>query len=408
MQKTLIFTIGIVILLFVQSCHTGKGKTDAPPVVIMLSMDGFRWDYPDLYSTPNLDAIARKGVKAHSLVPSFPSKTFPNHYTMATGLYPDNHGLVSNSFIDPVRKDMYRLGDRTKVEDAYYYGGYPIWVTAEKNGITAASFYWVGSEAPIQGIHPTIWKKFDSSVAFEARIDSVVSWTRLPDDKRPRLITWYMEEPDLTGHDFGPFHEETGRMVQYLDSLVGLFMEKIARMPGNENVNIIITSDHGMGEIHGDKYIDIDRDLKEEWIDYILGSNPVLFVEPAEAYADSVLNNLKKIPHLQAWKKEDMPEHLHFGSNPRISDLVVLADSGWSIGTNDSVKFTTAGTHGYDPSNSDMHAIFYAVGPAFKSGHSHPSFYNVDLYLLITSILGIEPAPNDGNFQRITGMLSED
>jgi len=388
------------------SCHK-TSESKERPIVIMLSLDGFRWDYPELYSTPNLDRIAREGLRAKALIPSFPTKTFPNHFSMATGLYPDNHGLVNNTYFDPERSDIFRLSDREKVEDPHYYGGEPIWVTAEQQGVRSASFFWVGSEAPIKGIRPSIWKPFDDSIPFETRMDSVLSWLDLPNDRRPDLITWYMEEPDHVGHNFGPFSPETEKVIIYLDSLVGVFYDRVKAHPVGERINVIVTSDHGMGEIHGDMYVDADEDIPVEWISHILGYNPVILVEPEPEYTDSVYRILKNKAHINVWKKSEVPEHLHYGTNERISSLVVVADSGWSVGTKSEPGFGVGGTHGYDPRNTDMHAIFYASGPDFRTNYIHPEFYNVDIYSLLTALLQIEPAANDGNFQRVVGMLRE-
>lgn len=398
--------IPIILLTLAVSCQNPVKEPRDRPLVIMLSLDGFRWDYPEIYATPNLDKIKAYGVKAQSLIPVFPSKTFPNHYTIATGLYPDHHGIVNNEFVDPETGEMYSPGNRQMVEAPHFYGGEPIWVTAEKQGIPTASFYWIGSEAPVMGMHPSIWKKFDSSVPFETRMDSVISWANFPAEKRPGLITWYMEEPDHTSHDFGPFSKETGKVVQHLDSLVGVFLSRLDTID-NKNINIIVLSDHGMGEIRSEKYIDIDRNLKPEWIKYILGYNPVLFVEPEDGFSDTVLNTISQDTHLNAWKKENIPAYLKFGHNPRISKIVVEADSGWSIGTDENPDFTVGGAHGYDFYNTDMHAIFYAMGPSFKEGYIHPSFYNVDIYILLCKIMGLKPVETDGNYQRIRGMINE-
>lgn len=380
-------------------------KSENQNTVIMLSLDGFRWDYPHLYNTPNLDQIASQGVAAESLIPCFPSKTFPNHYSMATGLYPDNHGLVNNTFYDPERKDIYKISDRSKVEDGYYYQGEPIWVTAEKQGLITASFFWVGTEAEINGYRPETWKKFDSSVPYEDRMDSVISWAQKPIEKRPRLITWYIEEPDGVGHKFGPNSTQTESMVMYLDSLVGVFMGRIQNLPNSENIDVIITSDHGMGEISGQKYINILKDIPEMWTERVLGYNPVVFIDPKEEYTDSVLLSLNKLDHITVWDKEDVPDHLHYGENSRISKFIIAADSGWSIGTRDKVSTSIGGTHGYDPENSDMHAIFYGYGPDFKRNFKQKSFYNIDLYPLICEILEIEPEPVDGELTRVINMI---
>ena len=228
LRSRMFFLVALILVIFV-AC-TGKNlKSNATNdvYVVMLSMDGFRWDYPERLETPNLDYIARRGVRAEYIKPAFPSKTFPNHYSMATGLYPDNHGIVDNNFYCPDLNLTFRLGNRQAVENPAFYGGEPIWVTAEKQGITSASYFWVGSEAPVMGIQPTYWKRFDGRVPFINRIDTVLHWLQLPDQKRPRLIMFYFQEPDTQGHETGPVSSEVDQIVLQLDSLLGVL--KIGR-----------------------------------------------------------------------------------------------------------------------------------------------------------------------------------
>ncbi len=373
----------------------------------MLSIDGFRWDYPDSVATPNLDKMAVTGVKAKSLRPSYPTKTFPNHYSMATGLYPDHHGIVMNSFYDPELDDNYAVGKRESVEDPKFYAGEPIWVTAEKQGTKSASYFWVGSETPIQGIQPSIWKKYEHNFPFEQRIDSVISWLQLPEDQRPHLITWYMHEPDGVGHKYGPDAAETRKMNHYLDSLIGVFNHKISQLAYADKINVIVTSDHGMGQIYPDSVVYLDDVVPAKWVQRYEGGNPAFNILAEEGCVDSILMVLSKTPHLKAWKRGEIPTRLNYGSNPRVLDINVVADSAWSINTRDRKVYSGYGTHGYDNQNTDMHAIFYAYGPAFKENHLQPTFNNVDLYILIANILGLEPAETDGNFEHVKGMLRE-
>lgn len=370
-----IFIIFLTGLFFLQSLCTKQNKSSLP-YVVMLSLDGFRWDYTDKVPTPNLDYIAKNGVKASSMQPSFPSKTFPNHYTIATGLYPDHHGIVQNSFYDPEMDAYYSIDNRTAVENGDFYGGEPIWVTAEKQGVKSASYFWVGSEAPVQGIYPSIWKRYDHHFPFEARIDSVIAWLQLPEKRRPHLITWYIHEPDGWGHIYGPDNEELKPKIIYLDSLVGIFINKIDQLPNKDQINIIITSDHGMGMISKDRVVYLDDYINPVWMDTLLGNNPTYMFAPKEGYIDSVYFALKKSGHLQVWKKSEIPEHLHYGKHSRVMEIVAAADSSWSIVLRKDLENDDyfGGTHGYDPGNKDMHAIFYACGPAFKKGYVHPTF----------------------------------
>jgi len=376
------------------------------PYVIMLSMDGFRWDYASRVPTPNLDQLAKNGVIAEYVIPAFPSNTFPNHYSMATGLYPDNHGIVNNNFYCPELDMVFRIGDREMVENSAFYGGEPIWVTAEKQGITTASFFWVGSEAPVKGIQPTYWKRYDHSFPFINRIDTVIKWLNLPEKERPRLIMFYFDEPDGTGHNPGPNTPEVDNMVMRIDSLVGVLVKRLNELPIAPQINLIVTSDHGMTEVSAERYVDLGTHVRREWVERRHGSNPLFSIQPAEGKEDSVYNSLKSVENIQVWRAGEVPARLNYGNNPRVLDLIVLADSNWSVGWGSpNERFFPGGAHGWDNAKRDMHTVFYATGPAFKQGHVHSPFEVVDLYPLIAKILGLNPAKVDGKLERVIGML---
>ena len=404
----LIATIILIIVAF-GACSSNPyiQKIPKKQYVVMLSLDGCRWDYPQMADMHNLESIARSGVKMESLQPSFPSKTFPNHYSLATGLYPDHHGIVQNSFYDPDMDAYYKLSDREAVENAAFYQGEPIWVTAEKQGVKTASFFWVGSEAPVQGTYPSQWKKYDHNFPYEARVDSVIAWLSLPEKKRPRLITWYYPEPDGVSHRFSPESIKVKDKLEYLDSLIGNFQKKLATLDIADQVNVIVTADHGMTRTSGDKVIYFDDYINTTWLDTSLGGNPMWMFDAKPGFEDSVRLNLDQVPHLQAWAKDSIPENLHYGSNSRIMDVVATPDLGWSVGWR-SREYSAdyiGGTHGYDPHYKDMHAIFYATGPAFKQGYVHPTVENVNVYPLLAKILGLKPAETDGKLENVSGML---
>ncbi len=373
--------------------------------VVLVSLDAFRWDYSKIYNTPNLNKIANEGVKAERMFSSFPTVTFPNHYSIATGLYPDHHGLINNSFPAPDLGLFYRMGDRAAVENPAFYGGEPIWVTAEKQGARAGSFFWVGSEAPVGGIHPTYWKKYDESVTFEARIDTVIKWLAYPPEKRPELVTLYFDEPDATSHKFGPVSPQTGKIVERLDSLMGVLRTKLSALPEAKKINLIVLSDHGMAAISSSRYVNIKALVPERMMASISGGNPVYLINPASGKKDSVLLLINRAKGLKAWSKSQLPPKWHYGTNPRIPEIVVVADSSWSIGTKPDGSSLRGGAHGYDNSNPDMFSIFYATGPSFKKGYSFKELNNVDVYNLICRILRLTPAKNDGNPAHIKGML---
>jgi len=407
MKRSYLLFTALVLLFIAGSCKSSHSEA-ADKYVILVSCDAFRWDYPDIYATPNLDRMAEEGVKAESLVPSFPSLTFPNHYTIATGLYPDHHGLIHNKFYAPDLDMMYRVGDRSMVENPAFYSGEPIWVTAEEQGVISASYFWVGTEAPIDGVQPTYWKRYVESMDFTGRVDTVIKWLNLPEGQRPHFITLYYQEPDATSHDFGPLSTETGNMVTHLDSIVGYLRQQVAGLAIGEKVNIIVTADHGMGPISPEKYKNIATVLDSSRVVRIVGSNPVYLLATKGEYADTAVELLSALEGVEAYKKEELPAHLHYGTNSRIPEVVAFADSSWSIGITDDAGKYTGGAHGFDPSDSDMHAIFYAVGPDFKSGYMQPKFYNVDIYGLLCALLGLEPAQNDGELSRVEGMLKKE
>ncbi len=397
LQIVVVILTGLVLL---GSFRSNKRKPYKNYVVVV-SLDAFRWDYHTIYKTPNLDKLSSDGVKADRMISSFPTITFPNHFSIATGLYPDHHGLISNSFSAPDLGLFYRMGDRSAVENPAFYKGEPFWVTAGKQGAITGSFFWVGSEA----LHPTLWKRYDEKVAFGDRIDTVVKWLAYPKEKRPELVTLYFEEPDATSHSFGPVSKETGSMVEKLDSLIGVLRLKLAALPDAKKINLIVLSDHGMAPISSSRYINIKAIVPQRMIASLSGGNPVYLLNPAEGKRDSILNLLNSVKGMHAWKKSELPERWHYGTNERIPEIVVVADSSWSIGTRAEGPGKKGGAHGYDNQNSDMFSIFYAAGPAFRKNYSFHELNNVDVYNLVCKILDLKPAKNDGVPEHINKLL---
>jgi alkaline phosphatase D len=339
------------------------------------------------------------------MIPSFPTNTFPNHYSIATGLYPDHHGLINNSFQAPDLGLFYRIGDRKAVENPAFYGGEPMWATALKQGVKSASFFWVGSETRVGGIQPSYWKKYDGRVTYQARIDSVIKWLGYSPEKRPELVTLYFDEPDLISHDFGPESPQTGKVVSSLDSIIGVIRMKLSALPDAKKINLIVLSDHGMSSVSSERYINLKSVVPNRMIASISGGNPVCLINPAEGKRDSVLNLLNSVKGMKAWRKSELPPKWNYGTHPRIPEIVVVADSSWSIGTRAEGSSMKVGAHGYDNSNSDMFSIFYAAGPSFKKGYKFKELNNTDIYNLICRILDIIPAKNDGDPKHIKGML---
>lgn len=395
-----------VLISFLTACSFEK-KEEEKPYVVMLSMDGFRWDYTDKASTPNFDKIALKGVKAKSLKPSFPTKTFPNHYSIATGLYPDHHGIVLNSFYDEASNRYYSIPDRVAVEDGSFYGGEPIWVTAEKQGVQTGSYFWVGSESEIAGHRPKYWKEYDHDFPYKQRVDSVIAWLSKPEAVRPHLIMWYFDEPDNTGHIDGPDSPELMAKIVQLDFMLGYFLIELDKLSIAQNVNVIVTSDHGMSNISDERKVNLMDHIDVEWIAEMQGYSPNFNIKAKEGQVDNIYNALKDVEGISVWKTGELPQRLNYGNHPRTLDVVVVADSSYSV-VDEPVKIDSKGAHGYDNANTDMHAIFYAYGPAFKEKYTSPTFNNVDIYPLICEILNLQPQVVDGNLENVKGILKKE
>lgn len=376
------------------------------PYVLLISFDGFRADYLNWYHTPNFDRLATAGVKAYGLKPVFVSKTFPNHYSIVTGMYIENHGLVGNTFYDPVFRETFRIGDRSKVEDARFYGGEPIWVTAERQGIKTASYFWVGSAAAVGGVRPSIWKRYDHDFPFPARIDSVAAWFTLPQDIRPHLALLYFHEPDGTGHDYGPRAPETEKMVEAMDAVLGQVLDKMEALSIGDSLNIIVVADHGMAAISQERMISLDDYVNLNSV-RTESSGPYMAIWGFSAWRQKrIYNKLKGIPHLQVYRKPDIPERWHYRNHYRIKDLLLVADEGWMVFPSAPDSLNDKGTHGYDNALRSMQAIFVAGGPAFKNGYQRSTFENVNIYPLIAHILGLEPYPHiDGDLEKVSDLL---
>lgn len=407
-KPIIIILIALAVVVLVQDFL--KVKKDAEPIaprpyVVMLSLDGFRWDYQDKTETPNLDFITKNGVKADGLKPTFPSKTFPNHYSIATGLHPGNHGLVSNTFFDPKSKQVYAIRNRDRVEDAKFYWGEPIWVTAEAQRVKTASYFWVGSEAKIKGYFPSYYKKYDHDFPYGQRIDSVISWLDKPYVDRPHLVTWYLDRTDGVGHNYGPDGPEINVAIQELDSLIGVFLSKAEQLNIKDSLNFIIVSDHGMGNVTEEQTVFLSDYLNPEWTEAMYGGTPFIMVQPKKKCTDSIIEALHLVKGIKVYRKEDLPERYQLKDNPRVSDVLVLADSSWSVQQDRKADGYGHGTHGYDNENRDMYGIFYGIGPAFKVGYNAGNLSNLDIYSLIAEIMEIRPASTDGSLEGINHVL---
>lgn len=381
------------------------------PYVILVSLDGFRYDYPKRYHADHLLALAAQGASApEGMIPAYPSITFPNHYTIITGLYPEHHGIVANSFYDPARKESYSYKDPKTVADGSWYGGTPLWVLAEQQGMRAASFFWVGSEADIQEIRPSFYLKFDGSFPNGKRVQQVLAWLHLPPEQRPHFITLYFSDTDTAGHQYGPDSPQVADAVHELDNEIGKLMDGIkeSKLP----VDLIVVADHGMAKVEGPPIHLDDFGLKSSSFEQISGS---LLYPKSEEDAQAAYLALKgKSDKFLVYRRAQVPAGLHFNSNPREGDPVIIPTGPYFISAvTDPLRpeHPPLGAHGYDPARMpEMKAIFFAAGPDIHKGIAVAPFENVNIYPLIARILGLDitnlkTGPVDGKLDVLQGIL---
>jgi predicted AlkP superfamily pyrophosphatase or phosphodiesterase len=397
-------------VLIAAGCSTQRVRDDAPySPLILISLDGFRADYLDRGLTPNLRALADDGVHAQALKPAFPTLTFPNHYTIVTGLYPDHHGIVNNRFVDPKTGKKFVYKDKSSTSDPSWWGGEPVWVSVEKQGKHAATMFWPGSDVAIEGVRPEFWIGFDGKIKADDRVDKVLSWFDLPVPKRPDFVTLYFEQADHAAHNDGPDSAAVNLALAELDQAIGRLVDGLKRRHMFESANIIIVSDHGMTTSSEQRVVVIDKVVNIADVDVV--NTGVLAAFDAKPGREHEVETALLHPqeHMRCWRKSDIPARFHYGANARIPPYVCLADDGWLINTQeylgDPKHHISLGEHGYDNDDPAMRALFIAHGAAFKHGLSFPEFDNVDIYPLMTTILHIQPQPNDGTLSDVQSML---
>ena len=381
--------------------------------VVLVSLDGFRWDYARRDNATHLLALGKRGVWApDGMLPSFPSLTFPNHYTIVTGLYPEHHGLVANNFYDDTKRARYAISDAKAVTDGSWYSGTPLWSLAESQGMRTACFFWPGSEAKIAGFQPTYSLKFDDKIDDTARIEEVLAWLRLPQADRPHFITLYYSEPDHEGHEFGPDAPETRAAVRKVDGLIGQL--KAGLDATGLPIDLVVVSDHGMAKVQGG-WITLDQFADLTGFDTAGG----LLYGKTEDDRARVYNQLKKASsQFVVYRRKDVPADLNYSQNPREGDPVVIATGPYAIRVHAPVpkpgeppvpdKPPIAGNHGYDPHKMpEMKASFFAAGPDIVAGKTVAPFENVNLYPWLAHMLGLAPPKTDGSLDVLAGTLRD-
>lgn len=369
--------------------------------MLLLSIDGLRADMLDSGNSPNLSRLAREGVRSVGMRPSYPSLTFPNHYTLVTGLRPDRHGMVHNS-MNTDALGNFRVESREAVRNpAWWEGGEPLWVSVEKAGYKSATWSWPGSEAPIHGLQAQQRHPYDDSVPLPERMQQVLSWLEgTPDAIKPRFVAAYMEHVDKAGHRYGPDSPEYTAALRQVDAAIGLLIDGMAADGSLDNTNIIVVSDHGMATVKQDQVITPADMIAPELARTVSVGQSIGFAPLPGKHAEAEKALLGRHAHYQCWNKAQLPTRWHYGHNPRVPPIICQMDEGWDAVT-PAMRAKRApgnsGSHGYDPALPSMQAVFVARGPAFAQGKQLSAFDNVDVYPLLTRLIGIPAQPNDGD-----------
>ncbi|HXD32848.1 MAG TPA: ectonucleotide pyrophosphatase/phosphodiesterase [Pyrinomonadaceae bacterium] len=418
-MKSLKPTISIVALILIGLTTTIQAQSrinDLKPTLILISIDGFRADYLTQYAHPTLDALAEEGVRAKWMTPSYPSLTFPNHYAIATGLYPEHNGIVSNDMYDPVFNASFALGKRDEVQNGRWWAGEPIWITAVKQGQKASATFWPGSEAEIKGHRPTYWKKYDDKVPPSDRVDSVLSLLDQPADQRPTFLTLYFSDVDHAGHDNSPNSPKVGEAIAVVDTAIARLVSGLQARGIYQRVNIMVVSDHGMTPAPPREVIVLEDYFDAKSAQHIEWGAELTHIFPKAGDEIRLFRSIKldQLDHVHCYLRKNVPARFHYRDNRRIGPIICRPDEGWRINSRkwyeDDLKkpelqTKVRGAHGYDNQLRSMRAIFIARGPAFKRRAIVNAFPNVDLYNVMTRVLRLKPARNDGSWRTARAVL---
>lgn len=391
--------------------YAATGATSHAPNVVVISLDGFRADYFDRHETPALQQLASAGVHAQWMIPSFPTLTYPNHYALLTGRYPDHNGIVDNYMQDPDMPGMrFAINSFQSIDNPRWWNeATPIWYTLHQAGGRSAEMDWPGADVAYDGVVPDLeGSQYEPEVP-AVRADTVVRWLALPAWQRPRLVLVHFELVDATGHLHGPDSPQMDAAIRSVDAAVGQIVDALKRDGEYADTDIIVLSDHGMAAVNPGQTVYLDDVINVAAVDLVTqdalaGMNP--HDTPAGRAATAAL--LRPHAHMRCYRKQDLPPHLHYGSNRRVPKIECLAQPGWVIETHRFAAarpFVLRGDHGYDNAATSMRALFIAEGPAFERGMLAEPFPNVDVYPLLTHLLGLAGEPGDGALSQVAGFL---
>lgn len=407
--RACVLPLPVWLLLLAVLLPGDAAAADTGRQLLMVSFDGFRNDYVERWNLDNFRRMAATGSRAAALLPVYPSKTFPNHYSLVTGLYPGRHGLVDNSFHNRSTGTDFAISRREAVGDARHYGGLPLWQHLQAAGLSTAAYFWVGSEAPVAGSRPDRWQPYDDTVPNEQRIAEVLTWLALPAAERPAFVTLYFSDVDSAAHDTGPLSDSTRAAAQEADRLLGLILDGLTALP--QEVALLVVSDHGMLEVRHSEasYIALDAlGLPRAGLRLSQGQTQVQLYLDDAAQVETLYAELK--PQEQGFRvlrRADTPAHWHYASHDNIGDLLLVADPGKTFVYSHEQEFrrvratrdSSIGVHGYDArALPELQALFLAAGPGIRSGVSLPAFENIHVFAFVSRYFGVAPPPGlDGD-----------
>ncbi|XP_076873071.1 ectonucleotide pyrophosphatase/phosphodiesterase family member 5 [Brachyhypopomus gauderio] len=372
--------------------------------LLLVSFDGFRWDYVNRVPTPNFRALMEEGVQVERVENTYITKTFPNHYTLLTGLHAESHGIVANEMYDPVLNRSFSMEGSEVYDSRWWEEAVPLWVTSQKAGRRSGAAMWPGSDVAIGGVYPTHYVPYNASMPFEVRVEMLIGWFLGTEAIDFGVLYW--EEPDESGHNVGPESPLMDVVIQDIDVKLGFLRDRLKKADLYDKINLIVTSDHGMTQLSYDKVIELDAYVSQDLYTCI-DKSPVVGILPREGKLDEVYNLLKNAnPNMAVYKREDIPDYLHYRHNVRIMPIIIEAKEGWTIVQNKTGNFML-GNHGYNSLLRSMQPVFVARGPSFRAGYTKDSMRSVDLYPLMCSILGIQPLPNNGSLGNVRDLLVE-
>lgn len=407
----------IISCVLLTSSITVATKSGSNNKLVLFLLDGVRWDYLDQegIDLPGFKRIIREGVKADYMVPDMPTLSYPNYYSLMTGLHVESHGFAGNYMYDFEHDTYFNKGMNPEQIHSYWWDhAEPLWISVVKQGKRAYMYQWPGCEVDIRGYKPTFCEVLNRVPTIKNLQDSVDAGIKVLTEDKADLVGIYVELIDDYGHKYGPASRKMNDILVKVDKEINRMIETLEKKNILDSVNIMIFSDHGMTPISESRVVDISPYVDMNDIDIMLEQGPNCYIWPKDGKLEKVFIELSsmKNPHVTTYKKKDIPDLWFYKSHPRISPILLVAENGWVIITPKKSEFLSysetgpmKGFHGYAKEEEDMRAIFTAAGPDFKRNYRIKPFLNIQLYQIMCRILNITPQPHNGTWSEVKDML---